>query len=706
MDIVNLVFAILGIGFLIFIHELGHFVAAKKVGIRVETFALGFQPTIMGWKARILAFKRGDTEYVIGLLPFGGYVKMAGEELDDPRTGSDDEYASKSHSQRAIVLVAGATMNLIFGFLLFILAFSMGVSFPSTKIGMVIPGDPAWIAGIRPGDKIIEIDGDPKRDFTSLQTSIALSSEGRELKVTLERPSPGGGPVELMETTVRPKLDQDRGLLGIGVTPATGATITGVEANGAAAAANLIAGDVIRKMTFEWENGRSFEVPEEWVFDRMYTALRVFTQSARAGTVELVVDREDGDATRPVKARIALESKSVEELAPKLGVLLPQRRVKSVLPGCGLEEAFPIGAEIVSVNGTPVYTFDLWSVLANEQPGSATVTIGFRDGSERSVVRDILLPALADSAGSLLQIVPGPPFVSSVDSDGIAKRLGLEVGDEVLAIGDQMTSRLPTEKDLFESGTTVTWRRGEDEFSGSVAAKEREALGATLAHSAILGRIVSGGAAERGGLLAGDQVLRAGDKELRSWDEMTEAIGAATKDKTTQALALTVLRNGEQIPITVTPDRHWTSLGIGLGPEQFKLQTSIGGGISEGWSQSVVWAQRIFLMLGSLARRDVSPKNLAGPIGIVHIGKKVADEGLSKLFYVLAMISINLGVFNLLPFPILDGGHLFFLLIEKIKGTPVNENIQGWVHLGAFVILIGLALFVTYHDILRLFGIG
>ena len=127
MDILNVFLSILGIGFLIFVHELGHFLAAKKVGIRVETFALGFQPTIFGWKARLLAIQRGETEYVIGLLPFGGYVKMAGEELDDPRTGSSDEYASKNPSQRAFVLVAGAAMNLLFGFLLYMAAFSMGV---------------------------------------------------------------------------------------------------------------------------------------------------------------------------------------------------------------------------------------------------------------------------------------------------------------------------------------------------------------------------------------------------------------------------------------------------------------------------------------------------------------------------------------------------------------------------------------------------
>ena len=118
--------ALLGIGFLIFIHELGHFVAAKRCGIRVDTFCLGFQPTVFGFHMRLMAFRRGDTEYVIGMIPFGGYVKMAGEEITDERTGADDEYASKPPWQRAIVLVAGATMNIVFAFVAFIIAFAIG----------------------------------------------------------------------------------------------------------------------------------------------------------------------------------------------------------------------------------------------------------------------------------------------------------------------------------------------------------------------------------------------------------------------------------------------------------------------------------------------------------------------------------------------------------------------------------------------------
>ncbi len=93
--------------------------------------------------------------------------------------------------------------------------------------------------------------------------------------------------------------------------------------------------------------------------------------------------------------------------------------------------------------------------------------------------------------------------------------------------------------------------------------------------------------------------------------------------------------------------------------------------------------------------------NLSGPVGIINVTKVMIAGGWGKTLFILALISLNLGIFNLFPFPILDGGHLVFLGIEKVKGSPVNEKFQYYAHLVAFVLLISLALFVTYHDIDR-----
>ena len=189
---------------------------------------------------------------------------------------------------------------------------------------------------------------------------------------------------------------------------------------------------------------------------------------------------------------------------------------------------------------------------------------------------------------------------------------------------------------------------------------------------------------------------------MAHWSECQQALAEAARAKGDDPISFRVLRDGAEIELSAAPERRSASLGVQWTLEEIEIRTSLGGAVSEGWNQTIVWGRRIFMMIGALARRDVAAKNLAGPVGIVHIGKRFAEQGITQLLFVLAMISINLGVFNLLPFPILDGGHLLFLLIEKIKGSPVSENIQGWVHFVAFILLISLALFVTYHDLLRL----
>src|SRR5438046_6022057 len=103
ITIVKFIFVL---GVLVFVHELGHFLAAKRVGIKVLKFQLGFNPTI-------ISFRRGDTEYGIGALPLGGYVKMAGESPEEPRSGRSDEFLSKTKSQRFQVLIMGPVMNLL-----------------------------------------------------------------------------------------------------------------------------------------------------------------------------------------------------------------------------------------------------------------------------------------------------------------------------------------------------------------------------------------------------------------------------------------------------------------------------------------------------------------------------------------------------------------------------------------------------------------
>jgi regulator of sigma E protease len=143
------------LGVLVFVHELGHFLAAKRVGIRVLKFQLGFNPTIF-------SVRRGDTEYGIGALPLGGYVKMAGENPEEERTGRPDEFLSKNKWQRFFVLIMGPTMNLLLAVVLLAVVLYQGADVPAFQdqppvVGTVVAGSPAEKAGVRPGDRIIAV---------------------------------------------------------------------------------------------------------------------------------------------------------------------------------------------------------------------------------------------------------------------------------------------------------------------------------------------------------------------------------------------------------------------------------------------------------------------------------------------------------------------------------------------------------------------
>ncbi len=162
------------LGILIFIHELGHFLVAKKVGIKVEKFSLGFPPNL-------ISKKYGETTYCIGLIPLGGYVKMIGENPDEETTGADNEFMSKTVLQRAAVIFAGPFMNYVLAIVLLIgiALFGGRPIFDNEKIivGQVTDDYPASAAGLQADDVIIGIDGESITDYDSLRVRINAKLE-------------------------------------------------------------------------------------------------------------------------------------------------------------------------------------------------------------------------------------------------------------------------------------------------------------------------------------------------------------------------------------------------------------------------------------------------------------------------------------------------------------------------------------------------
>lgn len=189
------------LGVLVFVHELGHFIVAKMVKVRVEVFSIGFGKPL--W-----SFKKGDTEYRISMIPFGGYVKPAGENPDEERKGEPWEFLSKTVGERAAIIVAGPVFNYICAFLLLILVYFIGVPNLTSTIGMVKENYPAAAAGLKENDKVISIDGKQVKFWDDLSAAIHEKTEQKPVEIQVQRQG------QMVAVFVIPKVETIKTLLG------------------------------------------------------------------------------------------------------------------------------------------------------------------------------------------------------------------------------------------------------------------------------------------------------------------------------------------------------------------------------------------------------------------------------------------------------------------------------------------------------------
>ncbi len=230
----TLIYFLVVIGILVFVHEFGHFIMAKSAGVRVEKFSLGMGPAIPG-----LRLKKGDTEYVISALPLGGYVKMAGENPDEEPTGAPDGFQSKTVWQRAKIAVAGSLTNVLLAFLLMPLVYMVGTYAEGpAKVGFVDKGSPAERSGFQAGDVIKEINGREINDWTMALSLIALNPD-TNVTVVLDRSG------EKKVLTLRPEAAAELKIGTAGLVPDLPAEIGGLRAGLPAEKAGLKVHDKI-----------------------------------------------------------------------------------------------------------------------------------------------------------------------------------------------------------------------------------------------------------------------------------------------------------------------------------------------------------------------------------------------------------------------------------------------------------------------------
>jgi len=230
------------LGVLIFVHELGHFLAARRLGVRVLTFSLGFGP-------KVVNVKRGDTEYCISAIPLGGYVKMAGENPDEPRTGRPDEFLSRTKWERFQVLIMGPAMNIILAVVVMAVVLAQGAEVPAYQdqapvIGGVEPSSPAEQAGLQPGDRILTVGGDPVDTWEDLYVAVGTRPE-RDVPVTFVREG------QNRTVTVHPSAETRFEVGDIGALPDVSPVVRSVNSGEPADRAGIKAGDVVYSVNGE-----------------------------------------------------------------------------------------------------------------------------------------------------------------------------------------------------------------------------------------------------------------------------------------------------------------------------------------------------------------------------------------------------------------------------------------------------------------------
>jgi regulator of sigma E protease len=288
------------IGVLVFVHEFGHFIAARRIGVRVLKFSLGFGP-------RIIGFTRGDTEYCVSAIPLGGYVKMAGENAEDPRSGGPDEFLSKTKWQRFQVLIMGPVMNMALAVVLLAVVLAQGADVPAyldqlPVVGGVEKSSPAERAGFRPGDRVLTVSGEEVKTWEDFDVAIG-TRPGRPVAVTVVRND------REQSLTVTPDREGKFEVGRIGVFPQVHPRVQSVRRGEPADVAGLKTGDVVLAV-----NGESVQLARQLSEAIGRNPLKPITLSVMRGGQPLeitVTPRREGDVGR-IGISIANELKRIQ----------------------------------------------------------------------------------------------------------------------------------------------------------------------------------------------------------------------------------------------------------------------------------------------------------------------------------------------------------------------------------------------------------
>ncbi len=683
----NIALIVVGFGLLIFFHELGHFVAAKWAGIRTESFAIGFGPQIVCWRKGIgfcwgssdeLVRKRagraprqmsdrelaeegiGETEYSIRWLPLGGFVRMLGQDDLDPAAVSAQprSFNRVSIGKRMVVISAGVIMNVAVALVCFIIAFTIGVRFEAPIIGEVAVNSPASAAGLQAGDTVLRIDGEPTETFVDIQIAAGMSIPGQLLQIEVARP----GHDEALRISVDPIENAATGMRSVGVMPASSLTLLDTKD-----LRPLVSAMLERNSLAEAGIGPGWTLAEldaEAITN--WGEYEQLTLAAGGDSVQSVWRNGDQSIRATLHARPSWEYLQYPDATPETLVgfeegiagFVPLVRIERLVPGSVNEGLLRAGDVVLACGRVVGPRMREFRETIEAATGDTLPMRVLRDGERIDVQARVARSGILNSVPKA-EVFPGYAWDTPLLAMPMAS-IGGSVESSTTLAGEVPDGVLPGSRWVSVDGHEIeNWR--------DVWIRFRSAADAGAESIRLVLENPTSGRERRAIELPIGEAARAEVVSLQWRPE----IGAMYFDP------VYVVRSSGGNPLA-----------------------AIAMGARESWK----FIELTYLTIDRLVRGSVGVDQLHGPIGIVHVGTKVADRGFTYLVFFLAIISVNLAVLNFLPLPIVDGGMFLFLIYEKIKGRPPSVGFQN-ASMMFGLLLIGTAFVVTfYNDIARLLG--
>jgi len=697
LDPIDTLKVILGLGLVIFIHELGHFLAAKWCDVHVRTFSIGFGPAVP-----FCSYKWGETTYMLGIIPLGGYVAMVGEgdaanedeAEEDPRS-----FRKKTVGQRMLIISAGVIMNILLGMVCFVAAYLHGVREEPATLGSVVSGGAAWRAGLRTDDHIVKIDSRENPSFKDLRPIVMSTRAGETVQVTVQR----DGKIMEKPFVVEPLREEGTYFPTLGIAAPSRPVLLSLKKPGfrpvipGTPAANVQPpfepGDRIIAMT---NPDNPSEVTP--IFDSISDYHRRMSQLAGKPVTFHVRRKNQSDETPPIVITVEPAFRA------SLGARMKMSRVAAIRadgPAAGKIEAVPFG-EPPTTRGDQIV-----EVSVTEPDGTTTRFIDFVGDNKEAARADVTIKKL-------------DPVLLPLELKNWADRKPTDLTVKVVVLrtvgheeGKRVSLKLTYDTTFQHDRETVTLPNSPVPIAG---------LGLAYWVEARIDELTPNGPAAKAGLQPGDLITAvrfktlddAGAMQPSDWEEIKPHqwgwVDAVFQSRPPFELDLKVKRpaTNEEFEVTLKgePDSNWPVADRGL-VFQADYQTIQANGIGDamrlGALRTLRFIKEVYMNLYGMIAGRISAKTMSGPLTIANVSYRFAGEDLWQFLLFLGLISINLAVVNFLPIPVLDGGHMVFLLLEKILGRPVPEKVFAFAMYSGLFLILSLMVFVVWLDIRRLF---